>query len=454
MNFGRKMMKAGVAAVAAIATLGAGGVVASTAFAGGGGGNQPGTGGDLAAVQFWQYKDDASGAWGPATSLDSVRAAMNNAGATLEGDGVTKAQAALDQARTECETGFQRRHPGEGNGDCRVVAVGAVPAVIGGNYIYNGSGAASPTGTGGWYDNWNTYVAPNTYKYADGDGWRKMRDSSLLQGWMVADQLEGNDPGYRRQIIEAKARLKDEWSKRHPETHIDAAADQLTNHVNITYTDQSPALQATLNAFNTAGVPVDLQRVEDAQAFQAAHGDDATFFVDSRLTGQWTGYDHDRIVEAVMCAPVNGVDDAASRISFLKDQGLPESSHADNKATGDEPSTISEVERTENADAAPIVETPTPVREHTKPAADERKPASGPEPETTGGGDLTTGEPDGYEEMPLDLNEPEEWNGPDPFGEYSPAMESSMNPTDQPIPDQANVSTPQILQPETNGNAR
>ena len=90
MNFGRKMMKAGVAAVAAIATLGAGGVVASTAFAGGGGGNQPGTGGDLAAVQFWQYKDDASGAWGPATSLDSVRAAMNNAGVTLEGDGVTK----------------------------------------------------------------------------------------------------------------------------------------------------------------------------------------------------------------------------------------------------------------------------------------------------------------------------------------------------------------------------
>ena len=165
MNFGRKM-KAGVAALAAIATLGAGGVVASTAFAGGGGGNQPGEGGDLVAVQFWQYKDDASGAWGPATSLDSVRAAMNNAGVTLEGGGVTKAQAALDLARTECETGFQRRHPGEGNGDCRVVAVGAVPAVFGGNYIYNGSGWYSPTGTGGWYDNWNQYVAPYKYYYA------------------------------------------------------------------------------------------------------------------------------------------------------------------------------------------------------------------------------------------------------------------------------------------------
>ena len=295
----------------------------------------------------------------------------------------------------------------------------------------------------------------NATVLADGDGWRKMRDSSLLQGWMVADQLEGNDPGYRRQTIEAKARLKDEWSKRHPETHIDAAADQLTNHVNITYTDQSPALQATLNAFNTAGVPVDLQRVEDTQAFQAAHGDDATFFVDSRLTGQWTGYDHDRIVEAVMCAPVNGVDDAASRISFLKDQGLPESSHADSRATGDEPSTVSEVERTENADAAPIIGTTAPVKAHTKPAADERKPASEPEPETTGGGDLATGEPDGYEEPPLDLNEPEEWNGPDPFGEYSPAMESSMNPAVQPMPDAVPIALPETLgQPKTNGNSR
>ena len=123
----------------------------------------------------------------------------------------------------------------------------------------------------------------NATVLADGDGWRKMRDSSLLQGWMVADQLEGNDPGYRRQIIEAKARLKDEWSKRHPETHIDAAADQLTNHVNITYTDQSPALQATLNAFNTpfslspptgggrAGVPGRARRRRHVLRGLAAH---------------------------------------------------------------------------------------------------------------------------------------------------------------------------------------
>ena len=165
-------MKAGVAAVAAIATLGAGGVVASTAFAGGGGGNQPGAGGNMDVLQFWQYKDDASGAWGPATSLDSVRAAMNNAGVALQGGGVTKAQAALDQARTECETGFRQRHPGEGDGDCRVVAVGAVPYISGRSFIYDGTGYYSPSLPGGWYDNWNTYVAPNTYNYAGTQSYR------------------------------------------------------------------------------------------------------------------------------------------------------------------------------------------------------------------------------------------------------------------------------------------
>lgn len=148
-------MKAGVAAVAAVATLGAGGVVASTAFAGGGGGNQPGAGGNMDVLQFWQYKDDTSGSWGPATSLDSVRAAMNNAGVALQGNGVTKAQAALDQARTECETGFRQRHPGEGDGDCRVVAVGAVPYISGRSFIYDGTGYYSPSLPGGWYDNWN-----------------------------------------------------------------------------------------------------------------------------------------------------------------------------------------------------------------------------------------------------------------------------------------------------------
>ncbi|KFI90866.1 hypothetical protein BISA_2240 [Bifidobacterium saguini DSM 23967] len=292
---------------------------------------------------------------------------------------------------------------------------------------------------------------------SDGDTWRGMRDSSLLQAWMVADQLEGNDPGFRRQIIEAKRRLKDEWSKRHPESHIDAASDHLVNHVTITYSDQSPALQSTLNAFNTAGVAVDLQRV-DAETFRAEHGGEQSFWVDSRLTGGWAGYDHDRIVEAVMCAPVNGLDDAATRISFLQDQALPESSHSDNKAAGDEPSTVSEAERTENADAAPMPQSAAEQPDDADRTGEQREgntSAHAAEPDRQGGGDLATGEPEGYEDMPLDLNESEEWYGPDPFGEYSPAMESSMNPAPQPSAETMPAIPSQTLaQPKTNGNGR
>ena len=173
----------------------------------------------------------------------------------------------------------------------------------------------------------------NATVLADGDGWRKMRDSSLLQGWMVADQLEGNDPGLPQAvIIEAKARLKDEWSKRHPETHIDAAADQLTNHVNITYTDQSPALQATLNAFNTAGVPVDLQRVEDSagvpgRARRRRHvlrGLAAHRPMDGLRPRQ------DRRSRDVRAGQRRGRRRPPGSASS-RDQGLPESSHADNR---------------------------------------------------------------------------------------------------------------------------
>ena len=60
-----------LALLAAAATL-AGGLTAGTAYAGGEGGNRPGTGGGGAAMQFWQYKDDASGSWGSATDINSV----------------------------------------------------------------------------------------------------------------------------------------------------------------------------------------------------------------------------------------------------------------------------------------------------------------------------------------------------------------------------------------------
>ena len=155
---------AGVAAGATLLTLGA-----PAALAAGGGGNQPGSGGGLDAVQFWQYRDGPDGSWGPATSLDSVRKAMKAAGVTMldEGgsyNGPAKAQAALDQARAECERGFNQRHPSEaGQANCRVVGVGAVAgSQAQGTHGWNGSGIVARST---WIDNWNKYVAPVEYRY-------------------------------------------------------------------------------------------------------------------------------------------------------------------------------------------------------------------------------------------------------------------------------------------------
>ena len=154
---GRKTL----ALLAATATL-AGGLTAGTAYAGGGGGDQGGTGGSGSAAQFWQYKDDASGSWGSATDLGSVSRAMAAAGVRMD-DSSGKAKAALDAANVECVNGFHQRHPGEGDGDCRVVAVGAVSGNGSTTSVWNGSGIADAKI---WKDNWNKNVAPNTYKYA------------------------------------------------------------------------------------------------------------------------------------------------------------------------------------------------------------------------------------------------------------------------------------------------
>lgn len=164
-----KLWRRSAAAVVAAATLMGG--VAPAALAAGGGGNQPGTGGGgLDAAQFWQYRDGPDGSWGPATSLDSVRKAMKAGGVTMldEGgsyNGPAKAQAALDQARTECERGFNQRHPNEaGQANCRVVAVGAVAgSQAQGTNGWNGSGIVARST---WIDNWNKYVAPVRYNYA------------------------------------------------------------------------------------------------------------------------------------------------------------------------------------------------------------------------------------------------------------------------------------------------
>ena len=154
---GRKTL----ALLAATATL-AGGLTAGTAYAGGGGGDQGGTGGGGSAAQFWQYKDDASGSWGSATDLGSVSRAMAAAGVRMD-DSSGKAKAALDAANVECVAGFHQRHPGEGDGDCRVVAVGAASGNGSTTSVWNGSGVYDAKI---WKDNWYKYIAPGDYNYA------------------------------------------------------------------------------------------------------------------------------------------------------------------------------------------------------------------------------------------------------------------------------------------------
>lgn len=170
-----KWLRRGIALLAAIATLATGGIVASTAYAGGGGGDQDAGGsgvGDGATRVFWQYKDEASGSFGPASDINSVKNAFAAAKVTLHEDGdgltpMTKAKNALSAANNECVSNFHKRHPGEGDGDCRVVAVGAA-------YSNTGYwGAASDQGNhaelGGknqWQYVWDTYIKPNTYSYA------------------------------------------------------------------------------------------------------------------------------------------------------------------------------------------------------------------------------------------------------------------------------------------------
>ena len=150
-----------LALLTAVATL-AGGLTSGTAYAGGEGGNRPGTGGSGAATQFWAYKDAADGSWGSSTDLNSVARAMKAVGVTMD-DSSGKAAAALADANSRCVAGFHQRHPGEGDGDCRVVAVGAVSGNGSTTSVWNGSGIYDASI---WKDNWNKYVAPGDYNYA------------------------------------------------------------------------------------------------------------------------------------------------------------------------------------------------------------------------------------------------------------------------------------------------
>lgn len=195
-----KWLRRGIALLAAIATLATGGVVASTAYAGGGGGNENAGGSgtsDGAPRVFWQYRDNASGSFGPASDINSVKNAFAAANVTLHEDSgsltpMTKAKAALSAANAECVSGFHRRHPGEGDGDCRVVAVGASYSNSGyWGAAFDNSNHAELGGKNRWQYAWDTYVKPYQYHYAG------------TQSYLVTDGFT-DDPGMSVQKIMAR----------------------------------------------------------------------------------------------------------------------------------------------------------------------------------------------------------------------------------------------------------
>ena len=167
-----KWLRKGIALLTAVATLATGGIIASTAYAAGGGGNeQAGPGGTPSKERdvWWRYKDQAlsnpsdptSGSLGSAATDAPVYAAFNEAGIKVDVQGPTKITAARTQAYNECKDGFHARHPGEGDGDCRVVAVGAML----GDGGYHGNSWQESIASH-WVSYWDQYIKPWQYHYA------------------------------------------------------------------------------------------------------------------------------------------------------------------------------------------------------------------------------------------------------------------------------------------------
>ena len=259
-------------------------------------------------------------------------------------------------------------------------------------------------------------------------GCAPLSDTSLLKAWNVSEMLVGTDPGYAPRLERARRLMDEEWSGRHPGETIGQRADRVMNRVTVAYVDRSPQLDDTLAAFEKAGFTVRLDRQEmDREEFRNRHGGE-TFHVDPEFGEGWDGQRNDRIAECVMMQAVVSVDEAGDRIAFLRDAGLPESSGSDDRSEGDEPSSLFEGSMNENENAAPIPVKPWRATD----AAGKRSdgtPAGNGRTRSDPGGDLSA-----RETGLVDLYEPEEWDGPDLFGEYSPEQEVSVTPTMPVVP--------------------
>ena len=75
--------------------------------------------------------------------------------------------------------------------------------------------------------------------------------------------------------------------------------------------------------------------------------------------------------------------------------------------------------------------------------------------ESETGGDLSSSETTGKNETDLvDLYEPEEWDGPDLFGEYSPEQEARITPPAAPAMDAVPAGRPHRQTGRTVGRVR
>lgn len=146
--------RAALACMIAAATLMGGSLVAPAAYAGGGDWGVPGPGGPGQAQQAWWYRDGAlsnpddptSGSYGPASDPDSLKKAFESTDVKVgfTDAGFEKAKGVLSTANANCVAGFKARHPGEGDGDCRLVAVGAAINVSAG-LVYDGTDSQPTT---------------------------------------------------------------------------------------------------------------------------------------------------------------------------------------------------------------------------------------------------------------------------------------------------------------------
>ena len=301
-------------------------------------------------------------------------------------------------------------------------------------------------------------------------GCAPLSDTSLLKAWNVSEMLVGTDPGYAAQLNRARNLMETEWSQRHPGETIGQQADRVMNNVTITYVDRTPALEDTLAAFEKAGFTVRLDHDDTSpDEFRARH-DGETFHVAPENGEGWNGQRNDLIAECVMMQAVVSVDEAGQQISHLRDAGLPESSGGDNRSEGDEPSSLFEGSMNENENAAPVSDLPEPsgdddVEKHDgtssgdDPVADGGKtddvPTETPAPEkrrkmtveSETGGDLSSSETTGEDKTDLvDLYEPEEWDGPDLFGAYSPEQEARITPPAAPVMEPSLPDVPTVKQ--------